>query len=150
MTGAYQAAAQAIGLKVVLKSVPAQNYIDFFTDPKLRASVDGFPTVDYGDYADPAALARPRLVLPGGSQNLRQLQRSSRSQRRWSRPAAPPTRTSGRRWWPRPRSWLPSNCRGSPTVQPDTVLLLGKGLTGAISSSAYLFSPWADSLGGTG
>jgi hypothetical protein len=30
------------------------------------------------------------------------------------------------------------------------VLLLGKGLTGAVSSSAYLFSPWADQLGGTG
>ena len=32
-----------------------------------------------------------------------------------------------------------------PDVQPDTVLVLSKGLTGAISSSAYPFSPWADS-----
>ena len=30
------------------------------------------------------------------------------------------------------------------------MLVLGKGLTGAVSSSAYLFSPWADQLGGTG
>ena len=37
-----------------------------------------------------------------------------------------------------------------PDVQPDTVLVLKKDLTGAVSSSAYLFSPWADSLGGTG
>ena len=37
-----------------------------------------------------------------------------------------------------------------PDVQPHTVLLLGKGLTGAVSSSAYLVSPWADQLGGTG
>jgi peptide/nickel transport system substrate-binding protein len=37
-----------------------------------------------------------------------------------------------------------------PTVQPDTVLLLGKGLTDAVSSGAYLFSPWANQLGGTG
>ena len=37
-----------------------------------------------------------------------------------------------------------------PDVQPDTVLVLNKDLTGAVSSSAYLFSPWADSLGGTG
>ncbi len=35
-------------------------------------------------------------------------------------------------------------------VQPDTVLVLSKGLTGAVSSSAYLSSPWADQLGGTG
>src|SRR5215813_1043522 len=68
VTGDYQAAAQAIGLKVVLKSVSAQNYINFFTDPKARAGIDGFLTVNYGDYADPAALLST-LVLPGGSQN---------------------------------------------------------------------------------
>jgi hypothetical protein len=34
-------------------------------------------------------------------------------------------------------------------AQPDT-LLLGKGLTGAVSSFAAMFSPWAGSLGGTG
>ena len=37
-----------------------------------------------------------------------------------------------------------------PDVEPDIVLLLGKGLIGAISSSAYLYSPWANQLGGTG
>ena len=34
-----------------------------------------------------------------------------------------------------------------PDVQPDTVLVLNKDLTGAVSSSAYLFSPWADQSG---
>jgi peptide/nickel transport system substrate-binding protein len=37
-----------------------------------------------------------------------------------------------------------------PDVEPDTVLILGKGLTGAVSSTAYLYAPWADQLGGTG
>ena len=37
-----------------------------------------------------------------------------------------------------------------PDVDPDTALLLAKGLTGAVSSTAYLFSPWANQLGGTG
>ena len=68
VTGAYQAAGQAIGLKVKLKSVSAQNFINFFTDPKARAGIDGFPTVNYGDYADPAALLST-VVLPDGSQN---------------------------------------------------------------------------------
>ena len=54
--GAYQQAAVAIGLKVTLKSVSAQDYINFFTDPSYRKGVDMFPTVNYGDYADPAAL----------------------------------------------------------------------------------------------
>jgi hypothetical protein len=30
------------------------------------------------------------------------------------------------------------------------MLLLGKGLTGAVASIAYMFAPWADSLGGSG
>ena len=37
-----------------------------------------------------------------------------------------------------------------PDVEPDTALVLGKGLTGAVSSSAYLFAPWANQLGGVG
>jgi peptide/nickel transport system substrate-binding protein len=55
-TGAWQAAAQAIGLKVVLKSAPAQDYVNFLYSPQARAAIDGFPLVGYGDYADPAAL----------------------------------------------------------------------------------------------
>ena len=68
VTGAYQAAAEAIGLKVKLKSVSANNYINFFTEAKARAGIDGFLTVNYGDYADPAALLAT-VVLPDGSQN---------------------------------------------------------------------------------
>ena len=37
-----------------------------------------------------------------------------------------------------------------PDAQPDTLLLLGKGLTSAVASFAAMFSPWADSLGGAG
>ena len=66
--GAYQAAAQAIGLKVKLKSVSANNYINFFIDPKARAGIDGFLTVNYGDYADPAALLSDARAAEG-SQN---------------------------------------------------------------------------------
>ena len=46
----------------------ADNYINFFTSASARKGVDGFITVNYGDYADPAALLAT-VVLPGGSQN---------------------------------------------------------------------------------
>ena len=59
---------QAIGLKVKLDSVSADNYINFFTSAQARKGVDGFITVNYGDYADPAALLAT-VALPGGSQN---------------------------------------------------------------------------------
>ncbi|HXZ72280.1 MAG TPA: ABC transporter substrate-binding protein [Streptosporangiaceae bacterium] len=147
-TGAYQAAAQAIGLKVVLKSVSAQNFVEFFSDPKFRAGIDGVPTPDWGDYADPAAMLSA-IVLPGGSQNyasfngpkitaaLERARSTANPAKRAALVAEAETLTAQQ---------LPY----IPTVQPDTVLVLAKGLTGAISSSAYLYSPWANQLGGTG
>ena len=69
VAAAYQAAAQAIGLKAALKSVSAQNYFDFFVSPQARAGIDGFVAVDYGDYADPAALLAA-FDLPGGPVNF--------------------------------------------------------------------------------
>jgi hypothetical protein len=35
-------------------------------------------------------------------------------------------------------------------VQPTSILMLSKGLTGAVASFSYMFAPWADSLGGKG
>jgi hypothetical protein len=65
VTGAYQAAAQAIGLRVALKSVSAEDYINFFTSPPARAGVDGLITVSNGDDADPAGLLA-EVDLPVG------------------------------------------------------------------------------------
>jgi len=147
-TAAYQAAAEAIGLKVALKSVPAQDYIDFFISPQARAGIDAFPAVDYGDYADPAALLAA-FELPGGSVNydnsddpqivaaLEQARGTANPNQRAALVAKAEKLTVQQMLW-------------IPDVEPDTVLVLGKGLTGALSSTAYLFSPWADQLGGTG
>jgi peptide/nickel transport system substrate-binding protein len=144
---AYQAAAQAIGLKVALKSVSAQDYINFFVDPQFRAGVDGFPAVDYGDYADPAALLG--AFVPGGAGNWDNFNSppitAALEQARGT--ANPDQRAAlvvkAEQLTMQQLPWIPD-------VQPDTVLVLGKGLSGAVSSSAYLFSPWANQLGGTG
>ena len=146
-TAAYQAAAQAIGLKVALRSVSAQDYIDFFVSPQARAGIDAFPAVDYGDYADPAALLG--AFVPGGSGNwdnfnspqitatLEQARGTANPDQRAALVAKAEKLTIQQLPW-------------IPDVEPDTVLVLGKGLTGAVSSTAYLFAPWADQLGGTG
>jgi len=148
VTGDYQAAAQAIGLKVVLKSVSAQNYINFFTDPKAREGIDGFLTINYGDYADPAALLST-LVLPGGTQNYTNFNNpqitaaleQARSTANLNQRAALVAKAEKLTMQQMP--WIPN-------VQPTSLLLLGKGLTGAVASFAYMFAPWADSLGGSG
>jgi peptide/nickel transport system substrate-binding protein len=146
-TGAYQAAAQAIGLKVVLRSVSAQDYIDFFADPKFRAGIDGFPGVAYGDYADPAALLN-QVVLPGGLQNLDNFSDPAiTAALEQARSTANPVQRA--ELVVRAEELTAQQLPWIPDAQPDTVLALSRGLTGAVASSAYLFSPWADTLGGT-
>ena len=148
VTAAYQAAAQAIGLKVILKSVSAQDYINFFTDPKFRAGIDGLPEVDYGDYADPAALLA-HIVLPGGIENFDHFNDPNiTAEVEQARTTASPSKRAA--LIAEAEKLTTEQLPFIPDVQPDTVLVLKKGLTGAVSSSAYLFSPWADSLGGTG
>jgi peptide/nickel transport system substrate-binding protein len=148
VTAAYQAAAQAIGLKVILKSASAQDYINFFTDPKFRAGIDGLPEVDYGDYADPAAMLA-HIVLPGGIENFDHFNDPNiTAQVEQARTTASPSKRAA--LIAEAEKLTAEQLPFIPDVQPDTVLVLNKDLTGAVSSSAYLFSPWADSLGGTG
>ena len=148
VTAAYQAAAQAIGLNVILRSVSAQDYINFFTDPKFRAGIDGLPEVDYGDYADPAALLA-HIVLPGGIENFDHFNDPTiTAEVEQARTTASPSKRAA--LIAEAEKLTVEQLPFIPDVQPDTVLVLEKDLTGAVSSSAYLFSPWADSLGGTG
>ena len=147
-TAAYHAAAQAIGLKVALKSVPAQDYIDFLVSPQFRAGVDAFPAVDFGDYADPAALIAA-FDLPGGPVNFTNFDDPQIvAALEQARGTADPDRRAA--LVARAEELTMQQLPFIPDVEPDTVLVLGKGISGAISSSAYLFSPWADQLGGTG
>ena len=148
VAGAYQAAGHAIGLNVKLKSVSAQNYINFFIDPKARAGVDGFMTVNYGDYADPAGLIST-FVLPGGSQNydnfndpkMTSLLETARSTANPNKRAA--LVSQAEKIAAQELPWIPN-------VQPTNLLVLSSDLSGAVSSFAYMFAPWADNLGGTG
>src|SRR5262249_24795132 len=122
--------------------------INFFTDPKARAGVDGFPSVNYGDYADPAAMLAT-LVLPGASANYTN----------FSNPKITADLENARSTAsPNKRAALVSAAEKPtvqqlpriPDVQPTSLLVLGKGLTGAVASFAYMFAPWANHLGGTG
>jgi peptide/nickel transport system substrate-binding protein len=144
--GAYQAAAQAIGLNVKIDSVSANNYINFFTSADARKGVDGFITVNYGDYADPAALLGS-FALPGYPQNydnfsdpqitslLNQARGTADANARATLVAKAEERAAQQLPW-------------IPNTQPTSVMMLSSSLTGAVPSFAYMFAPWANSLGG--
>ncbi len=145
-TGAYQQAAEAIGLKVVLKSVSAADFINFFTSAQARQGVDGFLTVNYGDYADPAALLAT-VALPGSNQNYDKFSSPQMtSLLNQARSTANPDQRAqlvakAEELAARLLPWIPD-------VQPTNVLILSSNLTGATASFSYMFAPWADALGG--
>jgi peptide/nickel transport system substrate-binding protein len=145
---ALRSAAESIGLKVRLKSVSAANFIDFFVDAKARESVDAFPTVNYPNYADPAALYQS-FALPGGSQNFSgydnpQVTRLLNEARTTADPSARAELTA------RAGDVLMQDLPWIPIVAPKLVLVMSKDLTGAPSSFSYMFAPWADRLGARG
>jgi peptide/nickel transport system substrate-binding protein len=145
---AVRQAAISVGLKAKLKSVSAANYINFFTDPKARADVDGFLTVNYPDYADPAALYNT-VVMPDGSQNydgfndpqITAAMNEARTTTDQHKRAQLTAKAGDLIMQALP--WIP-------LADPDTVLIMDKRVTGAPSSFQYMGGPWAASLGATG
>jgi peptide/nickel transport system substrate-binding protein len=163
-SGAMQAAAEAIGMHVKLHSVSAKLFINFFTDPKARAGLDGFFTLNYGDYAGPEALLAT-LLLPEGTQNFDGYGLSTPNWTGQGTDPNAPNDTQAAAMMDEARSIADPNARAQkvadvekliatdlpwiPMVQPYVVLVTSSNLTGAYSSFMYMYSPWADQLGGT-
>ncbi len=142
---AYKAAAEQLGLKVTLTDVSPSNYINFFIDPAASASVDAFPTTNYGDYADPSALYKT-LALRGGSQDFSG----------WTDPAVTKALEAARSESdPAKRAQdvvdaqkiITEQMVWIPTASPNAVLVMHKGLTGPPATFSYMFGPWAVYLG---
>jgi peptide/nickel transport system substrate-binding protein len=145
---AVRQAAISIGLKARLKSVSAANYINFFTDAKARAGVDGFLTVNYPDYADPAALYNT-LVMPGGSQNYDNFN-DPRITAAMNEARTTTDQHKRAQLTAKAGDLIMQTLPWIPLADPDTVLVMDKRITGAPSSFQYMGGPWAASIGAAG
>jgi peptide/nickel transport system substrate-binding protein len=161
---ALKAAAEEIGMKATLHSVSADNFINYFIDPKARANVDGFFTLNYGDYAGPEALLAT-FLLPDGSQNFSGYGNAKPYAPGWGSDPQAASDSKAAAMMDDARSTADPNARAQkvadiekliatdmvwiPVLQPLIVLITSSNLTGAYSSFAYMFAPWADKLGGT-
>jgi peptide/nickel transport system substrate-binding protein len=154
---ALKAAAEAIGMKATLHSVSAQNFINFFIDPKARVGIDGFFTLNYGDYAGPEALLAT-LLIPEGSQNFdgygvagtdpsaadhAKIAAMFDDARGTADPNARAQKVSD------VEKAIATDLPWIPVLQPWVPLITSANLSGTYSSFAYMFAPWADKLGGT-
>jgi peptide/nickel transport system substrate-binding protein len=142
---AIRSAGEAIGLKVKFKAVSAQNFINFFTDPKAREGVDAFPTVNYPDYADPAAFYNT-FVAADGSQNYdafadAEITKAMDEARTTADPDARAklVAQAGDRIMEQ-LPWIPM-------AAVNSVLITQANLTGAPASFTYMGGPWANLLG---
>lgn len=142
---AVREAAKAIGLKPRFKAVSAQNYINFFIDPKAREGVDGFLTLNYPDYADPAAFYQT-FVQPDGSQNYSGFKDTEITDAlEQARAEADPdaraklVAQAGDRMMEQ-LPWIP-------LAQLNSLLITSNKITGAPSSFVYMGGPWANRIG---
>jgi peptide/nickel transport system substrate-binding protein len=147
MANAVKAAAEDIGLTVQLRPVSAANYVNLFVDPSAREGIDGFITINYPDYADPAALYTT-FGLPDGSQNFNGYSNKDVTAlfdeaRTTADPAARAMLVT------QAQSVLQQDLPWIGIANPDTVLVTSADLTGAPASFTYMFSPWPAGLGGT-
>jgi peptide/nickel transport system substrate-binding protein len=141
-----KAAAEDIGLEVELRPVSAANYINLFIDPSAREGVDGFITVNYPDFADPAALYAT-FVLPDGSQNYNGYDNPEvTSLMNEARATADPDARA--ELVVQAQAIIMEELPWIGLVVPNTVLITSADLTGAPSSFVYMNAPWAATLGG--
>jgi peptide/nickel transport system substrate-binding protein len=143
---AIRSAGASIGLDVKFKAVSAADFINFFTDPKAREGVDAFPTVNYPDYADPAAFYNT-FVMQGGSQNYDGFQDPQiTSDMNAARAAGNPTARAKlvAKAGDRITQLLP----WIPMAAVNGVLITSARLTGAPVSFVYMGGPWANFIGG--
>lgn len=143
-----QAAAEAIGLKVELRAVPADQYINLFVDPEFRKGVDAMFSVYYPNYADPAPFYG-LFALPDGFQNfsgysnpevtrlIGEARSTADDQQRAAKVVAA-------------QALITQDLPWIPMAFPDNTVVTSSNLTGEVASFAYMFAPWADNLGGTG
>jgi peptide/nickel transport system substrate-binding protein len=138
---AVEQAAKAIGLKIKLKPYSAAEWINVFTDPKVRAGLDGFFVNSYPDYGAPEAQYQ-QFVLPTGSLNYSGWQNAQVSQLLdQSRGTADPTKRAqlvvdAQKIVMQQLPWIPMSA-------PNTDMITQSNLTGAPASFSYMYAPWA-------
>jgi peptide/nickel transport system substrate-binding protein len=143
---AIRSAGEAIGLKVKFKAVSAQNFINFFTDPKAREGIDGFPTVNYPDYADPAALYNT-IVAPDGSQNYSAFKDDAiNALMDQARTTQDPDARA--KLVAQAGDEIAEQLPWIPMAAPNNVLVTSSRLSGAPASFVYMGGPWANLMGG--
>jgi peptide/nickel transport system substrate-binding protein len=143
-----QNAAEAIGLKVQMDSMPAVKYFSLFNDPTQRAGIDGFFTVNYADFADPGAWLYRFAHTSGTTFGGYSEYNNPKATALLNQARATADDTKRAQLVVAAQKLIIADLPWIPIAVPDNVLLTSSNLTGAVASFSFMFAPWADHLGG--
>ncbi|MEZ0093823.1 ABC transporter substrate-binding protein [Streptacidiphilus sp. EB129] len=141
---AVQSAGQQIGLNVQLKTVSPNGYTALFTDPKARAGLDMFPETYYLSITDPMDVLSnfqtggyqndAGFSLPAYDRLVQQADATYDPAARLAIEARIQQQAADQVLW-------------IPAAEWPTSVFLNKRITGAPTSIAYMYYPWAADVG---
>ena len=138
-----QAAGQAVGLTIETKVVPVEQYGNLYFDPEARKGIDAFFTTWYGNVTDPLDVYQ--VFTEGGMSNfgnyteVSDLISQARAELDPTARAELTNEIQAKVTEDLP--WMPLNYMPTILVQNDRI-------SGATASVAYLYYPWAATIGG--
>ena len=144
ISSALVAAAEKIGLKAQIVTIPRQQYGDFYSDPALRAQADLFADEYFiskndpvGFYKNGTSTARVNFVKysdPAYDAAVKKAQAATNDADRAK------LAMELEQKWVDAAVWVP-------VVQTPTTIAMSKDITGAPSSASFLYYPWAADIG---
>ncbi|MFG2334863.1 ABC transporter substrate-binding protein [Streptomyces sp. NPDC048604] len=141
---AVQAAGSEIGLKIILKSVAPNAFTALFTDPEAREGIDAFPLTYYDSITDP-------LDLLTNFRTGAYLNFAGYSDKRYDALVEQATAVYEKDRRLRIENELQQHAAAQlpwiPVAEWPTALFLNKRITGAPTTIAYMYHPWAAAVG---
>ncbi|HEY1914069.1 MAG TPA: ABC transporter substrate-binding protein [Streptosporangiaceae bacterium] len=141
---ALQAAGEQIGLNVVLKTVSPDGYTALFSDAQARAGIDMFPETYYLSISDPYDLLS--AFQAGDFQNYADFSDPayntliSEAVATYNTPKRLGIEARANQIAARQLPWIP-------VAEWPNAMFMNKKITGAPTSIAYMYYPWAASVG---
>ncbi len=138
-----QAAGRKLGLDIRTKVIPVEQFGNIYNDAKAREGLDGFFTTWYGNFPDP--LEAYSMFVKDGTNNYGAYDAVS-DQVNAAIAATDPADRAKRVIAIQDR--VTKDVPWTPLVYLPTILVQNSRISGATASIAYLYYPWAATVGG--
>ena len=138
-----QAAARELGLDIRTKVIPVEQFGNLYNDATAREGLDGFFTTWYGNVPDP--LEAYSMFIDGGTNNYGGYTAVSDQVNQAVATLDPAERAKR---VIAIQDQVTKDVPWTPLVTLPTILVQNARVSGATASIAYLYYPWAATVGG--